>query len=149
MFAHSPKTHMFLYQSRNTCSHFSLPPPPPISLSLSLTLSLSLSLSLTLSLSLSLSHTHTHSLHSSSFIILPLICRDLKPENILLDNTGHIKITDFGFAKRLLDRYSVHGIPTYLHMHKHEPCNAQTYIYQHTSLSNTMNVNSSVVLLNT
>ena len=41
-------------------------------------------------------HTHTHTL-----------CRDLKPENILLDNTGHIKITDFGFAKRLLDRYII------------------------------------------
>lgn len=29
----------------------------------------------------------------------------MKPENILLDGTGHIKITDFGFAKKMLDRY--------------------------------------------
>ena len=33
-----------------------------------------------------------------------LLLRDLKPENILVDITGHIKITDFGFAKRLIGR---------------------------------------------
>ena len=32
-------------------------------------------------------------LHSQS-----IIHRDLKPENILLDNEGHVKICDFGFA---------------------------------------------------
>eukprot|EP01137_Pigoraptor_chileana_P020632 Opistho-2@496 len=46
-----------------------------------------------------------------------ILYRDLKPENILIDRTGHIKLADFGFAKRVDPRdkaWTLCGTPEYL-----------------------------------
>ncbi|XP_011210032.1 cAMP-dependent protein kinase catalytic subunit 2 [Bactrocera dorsalis] len=46
---------------------------------------------------------------------LQLLYRDLKPENILIDRKGYLKITDFGFAKRVETRtLTLCGTPEYL-----------------------------------
>lgn len=47
-----------------------------------------------------------------------IIYRDLKPENILLDSEGHVKLIDFGFAKKMNDirndrSYTNCGTPGY------------------------------------
>ncbi|KAH8384250.1 hypothetical protein KR200_009497 [Drosophila serrata] len=44
-----------------------------------------------------------------------LLYRDLKPENIMLDKNGYIKVTDFGFAKKVETRtMTLCGTPEYL-----------------------------------
>ncbi|SPO40932.1 probable protein kinase A, catalytic subunit [Pseudozyma flocculosa] len=44
-----------------------------------------------------------------------IVYRDLKPENILLGADGHLKITDFGFAKYVPDvTWTLCGTPDYL-----------------------------------
>lgn len=46
---------------------------------------------------------------------LGIIHRDLKPENLLIDAHGHVKLTDFGFAKHVVDRtYTMCGTPEYI-----------------------------------
>jgi len=44
-----------------------------------------------------------------------IVYRDLKPENILLDSEGHLKLADFGFAKKVATKtYTLCGTPEYL-----------------------------------
>ena len=48
---------------------------------------------------------------------MDLIYRDLKPENVLVQNNGYVKLTDFGFVKKIKpwDRtYTLCGTPEYM-----------------------------------
>ena len=46
---------------------------------------------------------------------LKVAYRDLKPENLLIEQDGHIRITDFGLAKRIVDKsYTLCGTPDYI-----------------------------------
>ena len=46
---------------------------------------------------------------------LNIVYRDLKPENLLVSADGYLKLTDFGFAKVVVNRtYTLCGTPEYI-----------------------------------
>jgi serine/threonine protein kinase len=46
--------------------------------------------------------------------MLGIVYRDIKPENLLLDKNGQLKMTDFGFAKKIDDiSFTLCGTPVF------------------------------------
>lgn len=46
-----------------------------------------------------------------------MVYRDLKPENVLVNSNGYLKLSDFGFLKKLKPNertYTLCGTPEYL-----------------------------------